>query len=339
MGKTALDEMSKDGAFKRTDSTFRNAISKDSKEFPPSAGRYHLYIAYGCPWANRCLAVLHIKGLQDAIGVSIVHPSWARTRPDDDADLHCGWQFVDPATTPTVPSVQGLGALSTEGCVPDTVNNARFVRDLYLMADPTDANPKYTVPILWDKESKTIVNNESSEIMRLLNREFNAFAKNPAVDLCPEALLPTIDACNEWTYGINNGVYKCGFATSQQAYDEAEAQLFDLMERAETLLSKQRYLAGGSMTEADIRLFVTLVRFDEVYVVYFKTNRKCLREFPNLFNYTKDVYQFPGVAETVNMQHIKMHYFTSHPKLNSYAIIPRGPGVDFLSVHDRDRFN
>mmetsp|Transcript_20832 Transcript_20832/g.45646 ORF Transcript_20832/g.45646 Transcript_20832/m.45646 type:complete len:339 (-) Transcript_20832:206-1222(-) len=333
--KTALDEMGSKGDFKRTDSIFRSTITKDG-EFPPAKDRYHLYVAYACPWANRALAVLYMKGLQDVIGVSVVHPTWAQTRPNIEGDVHRGWQFVDPEKVKTVTSAQQCGSFSTEGCVPDTVEGCRFVRDLYEITGTPGG--KYSVPILWDKQKRTIVNNESAEIIRFLNADFNEFATNPSLDLYPKALRPVIDEINLWTYEINNGVYKCGFATTQEAYDEAEGNLYATMDRAEEHLSTRRYLAGAAFTEADIRLFVTLVRFDEVYVVYFKTNRRCLREYPNLFNYTKDVFQQPGVAASVNMAHIKMHYFTSHEKLNTYAVIPRGPGVDFSSAHDRDRF-
>jgi len=338
-GKAGLVE-AVGGKFVRTDSTFRDFVAPDSATFPPAAGRYHLYVAHACPWANRCLATLYMKGLQDVIGVSVVHPTWARTRPDDPVDLHRGWQFADPATVATVSSAQGVGAFSTAGCVPDSLHGAKVVRDLYDIADPGGSTAKFTVPILWDKENNTIVNNESSEILRMLSSAFNAYATNPSLELYPEPLRPTIDAVNEWVYhGINNGVYKCGFASTQEAYDQAEEELFAAMDRAEALLSQQRYLAGDTFTEADLRLFMTLVRFDEVYVVYFKTNRKCVREYPNLFNFTKEVYQMPGVAESVNMEHIKMHYFTSHEKLNPFAIIPRGPCVDFSAPHDRARFS
>jgi len=334
MGKTALDEMGSKGEFQRTDSTFRNTISKDG-EFPPAAHRYHLYVAYACPWANRALAVLHMKGLQDIIGISVVHPTWAPTRPYVEGDVHRGWQFVDPAKVSTVTTAQQCGSFSTEDCVPDTVENCKFVRDLYDITGDTSC--KYTVPILWDKQKRTMVNNESAEIIRFLNFEFNEWAKYPSLDLYPKPLRKTIDEINSWTYEINNGVYKCGFATAQEAYDTAEKDLFAVLDRAEEHLSTRRYLAGSTITEADIRLFVTLVRFDEVYVVYFKTNRKCIREYPALFNYTKDVFQYPGVQASVHMPHIKMHYFTSHEKLNTYAVIPRGPGIDFAGPHDRER--
>eukprot|EP00238_Polyblepharides_amylifera_P009566 CAMPEP_0196574456 /NCGR_PEP_ID=MMETSP1081-20130531/4167_1 /TAXON_ID=36882 /ORGANISM="Pyramimonas amylifera, Strain CCMP720" /LENGTH=347 /DNA_ID=CAMNT_0041892481 /DNA_START=282 /DNA_END=1325 /DNA_ORIENTATION=- len=334
--RSALDEMAADGAFKRVLGTqFRSWIEEGGR-FPPASGRYHLYIAYACPWATRCLAVLYMKGLQDTISLSVVHPTWAASRPDTPDDIHRGWQFADPTEVSAIPSPQGCGSFSTEGCIPDTVNGCKFVRDLYEIAEAKGG--KYTVPILWDKQQKTLVSNESSEILRMLNSVFNSFAKHPALDLYPEPLRAKIDEINEWTYEINDGVYRCGFAQTQRAYDEAEEALFKNLDRAEQVLSTQRYLAGSVLTEADIRLYVTLVRFDEVYVVYFKTNRKCIREYPNLFNYTKDIYQTPGVGESTNMEHIKNHYFSSHEKLNTYAIVPRGPGMDFSSAHDRDRF-
>jgi len=238
-----------------------------------------------------------------------------------------------------MPSPNGSGAFTNEGCVPDTVEGCTYVRDLYDIAGAPPGT-RFTVPVLWDKQRRTIVNNESSEILRMLNSGFNHLASNPGLDLYPEHLRAAVDEANAWTYdGINNGVYRCGFATQQGAYDEAEAELFAALDRAEGVLSKQRYIAGDTLTEADVRLFMTLVRFDEVYVVYFKTNRRCIREYPNLSNYTRDVYQQPGVKETINMKHIKEHYFTSHPQLNHYAIVPRGPGTDFDAPHDRGRFS
>jgi len=201
----------------------------------------------------------------------------------------------------------------------------------------------WSVPVLWDTERKTIVNNESSEIVRILNSELNDHAARPDLDLNPPGLRDELDELERWVYdGINNGVYKCGFARSQEAYDEAERELFECLQRAEELLETRRYLAGDQITEVDIWLFMTLVRFDEVYVVYFKTNRKCVREFPNLSNYVRDLFQTPGIGESVNMEDIKTHYFTSHPHLNPFGIVPRGPAVDFGAPHgrrgDRDRF-
>ncbi|GFR42957.1 hypothetical protein Agub_g3954, partial [Astrephomene gubernaculifera] len=317
--RTALDETSKAGEFKRTEAGFRSKVEPGGR-FEPEAGRYHLYISLACPWACRCLAVLYMKGLEDAIGLSVTHPTWQRTRPDDPRDEHTGWVFRSPGDPPLASST-GHGSFGCEGCVPDTVNGVRCVRDLYEMAQ--DTTGKYSVPVLWDKKEKTIVNNESSEIIRIFNSSFNNVAKNPGLDLYPESLRGTIDELNAWTYPtINNGVYRCGFATSQAAYDAAFEELFSALDRCEALLAGRRYLAGPQVTEADVRLFQTLIRFDEVYVVYFKTNKRFIREYPNLSGYIRDLFQSPPLGRATDMSHIKTHYFTSHPRLNPHAIIP-----------------
>eukprot|EP00884_Botryococcus_braunii_P005107 jgi/Botrbrau1/14598/Bobra.242_2s0008.1 len=335
-GRTALEESSKEGAFVRKESTFRNWISAENERFKPEAGRYHLYISYGCPWASRCLMVRNLKGLEDVIGLSVTHPTWQRTRPDNPDDQHCGWTFASPGDPP-FSSPTGFGEICCDGCIPDTVNGVKYIRDLYDMAH--DQSGKYTVPVLWDKKEKTIVNNESSEIIRMFNYNFNHLAKKPELDFYPEELRESIDAVNEWVYpNINNGVYRTGFAKKQAPYEEAFRDVFGALDRCEEILSKQRYIAGDRFTEADIRLFVTLIRFDDVYVVYFKCNKQFLREYPNISNYVREVYQMPGVAASVNMQHIKNHYFTSHPLLNHYAIVPLGFGAWWAEPHDRDRF-
>eukprot|EP00850_Spirogloea_muscicola_P017732 SM000155S01661 [mRNA] locus=s155:247992:249920:+ [translate_table: standard] len=317
---TALAEMTSDGAFKRGESGYRDFITADgSSGFPAAAGRYHLYISYACPWASRCYAFLKLKGLEDAIGVTSCAPRWKKTREGQD---HMGWPF--PSTPGEVPDAD-----------PDPLNGAHFIRDLYEM---TDKNPKgkFSVPVLWDKEKKTIVNNESAEITRMFNDQFNAFAKRPELDLYPPELRATIDEVNAWVYdAINNGVYKSGFATKQKPYEEAVTALFEALDRCEDILAKQRYLAGDVLTEADVRLFVTLIRFDEVYHNHFRCNRKLIREYPNLFNYTKDMYQQPGIADTVNMMHIKEHYYGSHPSINPFGLVPVGPGIDYNTPHDR----
>lgn len=320
--KTALDEMSTTGAFVRTPSSFRDVVTADgSSGYPAVANRYHLYISYACPWASRCYAMIKLKGLDDVIGVTVVKPKWERTREGEE---HFGWAFA---------KFDG----EEPDCTPDPINGAKFVRDLYELANP-DAK-KFSVPVFWDKEKKTIVNNESADIVRFLNTEFNSLAKNPGFDIYPEALRGPIDAANEWIYpSVNNGVYRCGFATKQEPYEEAFKELFASLDRCEDILSKQRYIAGNQFSEADLRLFVTLIRFDEVYVVHFKCNKRFIREYPNLFNYTKDVYQFPGMAPTVNMYHIKKHYYGSHPSINPFGIIPLGLPIDYSSPHDRDRF-
>eukprot|EP00879_Flechtneria_rotunda_P000621 GHRR01000734.1.p1 GENE.GHRR01000734.1~~GHRR01000734.1.p1 ORF type:complete len:399 (+),score=90.37 GHRR01000734.1:149-1345(+) len=330
--RTALDEMGKTGEFKRTASGFRNQITPDG-HFKPEAGRYHLYISYACPWACRTVAAMHLKGLQDAIGLSVTHPTWQRTRADNTDDKHTGWTFVEP-DHPPLSSSTGHGSFSCEGCIPDTVNGAKFVRDLYEKSNDTIG--KYTVPVLWDKTEGVIVNNESSDILRMFNSVFNDIAKNPGLDLYPEHLRAKIDEINEWVYpAINNGVYRCGFATKQEPYEQAFKELFAALDKCEDMLSETRYIAGNQLTEADVRLFMTLIRFDEVYVVYFKTNKQFIHEYPNLREYVKDLYQTPGMAASVNIRHIKTHYFTSHPALNTYAIIPVGPGPWYEEPHNR----
>jgi len=240
---------------------------------------------------------------------------------------------------PNVANTLGHGSLDCDGaCVPDTVNGFKTLRELYDAAHDTFA--KYSVPVLWCKKEKAIVCNESEIIMEIFNTHLNDFAQHPKIDLFPQSLLADINSANSWIYPtINDGVYRCGFATKQPAYEEAFDALFASLDRLELLLSQQRYICGKSVTSSDIRAFVTLVRFDEVYVVYFKCNKKTIRDnYPNIFNYVKDIYQLPGVAKSVNMKHIKMHYYTSHHALNTYAIIPKGNPDDFSLPHNRGRF-
>lgn len=258
--RTALDEVSKDGAFQRKASTFRHWIETGGR-FEPEMGRYHLYVSLACPWASRVVAVMNMKGLKGVIGLSVVHPTWQRTRPEDPEDLHAGWTFAS-SDGPPFKNVDGKGSFPCDGCIEDTVNGVKYIRDLYELAQ--DTSGKYTVPLLWDKKEKTIVNNESSDLIRILNSSFNEFAGNPKLDLYPEDLRSDIDAANAWIYhSINNGVYKCGFATKQDAYNQAFKELFEGLDKAENILSRQRYLCGSQLTEADIRLFVTLIRFGE----------------------------------------------------------------------------
>lgn len=300
--RTALDELGKAGEFKRTEAGWRSSIEQGGR-FEPEAGRYHLYISYACPWANRCLAVLYMKGLEDAIGVSVVHPTWQRTRPDNPADEHTGWVFRSPSDLPLTSST-GFGTFPGTACVPDNVNHTQSVRDLYELAGDTIG--KYSVPVLWDKKDKTIVNNESSEIIRILNSAFNHLpsCKHPALNLYPEALRHAIDDVNSWTYPtINNGVYRCGFATAQGPYEQAFSELFASLDRCESILARQRYIASDVLTEADVRLFMTLIRFDEVYVVYFRCNRQFIREYPNICNYVRELYQIPEIGRSTNMYH------------------------------------
>ncbi|KAF8820912.1 putative Glutathionyl-hydroquinone reductase YqjG [Cardiosporidium cionae] len=342
--------VSTNGKFQRSESIFRRWIRAnpvDSSDFPAAAGRYHLFVAYACPWANRALALLYMKGLEKCISISVVHPTFIPTRP---GEAHVGWHFKSPGDPPLT-NTEGHGSIPCDEFLtggPDPVSGATFVRDLYeesaksLNLDAaTFARSYFSVPILWCKHLRQIVNNESSEIIRMLNSEFNEYASNSSLDLYPLSLRSSIEECNEWIYhGINNGVYTCGFSTTQEAYDAAVVSLFECLDKCESILSKQRYIAGPALTESDIRLFVTLVRFDEVYVVYFKTNCRCIREYPNIMNYCREIYQIPGVRKSVNMDHIKKHYFTSHSKLNLLAIVPKGPDTLKLlrEPHNRNRF-
>jgi len=326
----SLAEVDKAGAFKRTDATFRKWVKVGDPEHPPEAGRYHLYISHACPWANRCHTVMRMKGLEDVIGLSVTHPTWARTRPDDAADTHVGWVFKDPSDPP-VSSPAGFGSFPCQDTIPDTIHGYKYVRDLY----PADMATKFTVPVLFDKVTKTIVSNESAEIIKMFNKEFNA--KNPDLDLDPEDLQAEQEAVNEWIYPhINNGVYRCGFAQSQGAYEEAFDQVFAALDKCEDILTKQRYIAGDRLTLADIRLWMTLIRFDPVYVVYFKTNKKRIDEYPAIFNYVKEIWQIPEVKASTNPTHIKTHYFSSHPTLNPYAVVPKGAKMDMDAPHNRD---
>ncbi|EKX48075.1 hypothetical protein GUITHDRAFT_69037 [Guillardia theta CCMP2712] len=330
--RTTLDEMDESGELKRKKAAWCNWVEPGSESFPPEKDRYHLYISYACPWAHRCLILLKMKGLEDAIGVSVVHPTWQRTKPEEDE--HIGWMFRDPSDPP-VSNLNGHGSFPCTYCIPDTVNNAKSIRELYEIAG--DKEGKYTVPVLWDKKKKTIVSNESSDIILMFNSAFNSIAKNPDLDLYPEDLRKEIDEVNSWIYPrINDGVYRCGFAQKQDAYEKAFDALFESLDRVEEILSKKRYLVGDRITVADIRLFVTLIRFDPVYVVYFKTDQSRIDDYPNMFNYMKEIYQMPAIKPTVIFPHIKTHYLSSHPKLNYYGIIPKGRKVNLDTPHNRD---
>lgn len=312
-------------------------IVDTNAEFPAESGRYHLYVAYACPWAHRTLMTRALKGLEDAISVTVVHPIWQNTKPSE--DQHAGWIFgrEDGASFTNKDGSGGPFPSNFPGNTPDPFGSAKTIRDVYERVKDTDG--KYTVPILYDTKRDTIVSNESSEIIRMLNSEFNEFSKFPKLDLYPEGMRSAIDAVNDWVYpNINNGVYRCGFAKSQDAYDAAIADLTEAFDRIDGILQKQRFIAGDTFTEADVRLFVTLVRFDEVYVVYFKTNTRSVRYTDSILNYCREIYQMPGVKETVNMEQIKAHYYCSHPILNHYSIIPKG--ADFCAAleqpHNRD---
>jgi glutathionyl-hydroquinone reductase len=269
----------------------------------------------------------------------MVHPTWQKTSSDPN-DAHYGWVFGDPNSTQKWTNSKGLGGPFPPyypGNDPDPNIGATTIRDLYQRAG--DTHGRYTVPILWDKHLNTIVSNESSEIIQMLNSQFNEFAHHPDLDLYPQHLMDDIEAANEWIYpNINNGVYRCGFATTQEAYDRAIHELTMAFDRVTMILERQRYIAGNQITLADVRLFVTLLRFDPVYVVYFKTNTRSVIHTPALLNYCREIYQL--VTETVDMEQIKVHYFTSHPQLNCYSIIPRG--INFVALlqepHNRDNF-
>lgn len=305
-----------DGAFKRMDSTFRNWVTVDGQAgpsgvagFKAEAGRYHLYVSYACPWAHRTLIVRHLKKLQEVVSVSVVDPRMSEQ----------GWSFNH-----------------YPGASEDQVNGANYLYENYLKAQP-DFSGIVTVPVLWDKQQQTIVNNESSEIIRMLNSAFNQWG-DASVDLYPQALRDEINTINEQVYhGINNGVYKCGFATSQQAYEEAFDNLFAALDEINERLTSQRYLAGNQVTEADWRLFVTLLRFDAVYYSLFKCNKQHIADYPALSNYLRELYQWPGIAQTVNMDHIKTHYYYSLDQLNPGRIVPKGPGFDLTRAHDREQ--
>ncbi|KAL7474840.1 hypothetical protein ACHAW6_000791 [Cyclotella cf. meneghiniana] len=342
LARTALDEMGEDGSFKRRDASWRNWVSRaDDAKFPPEKDRYHLYVANACPWAHRTMITRAIKGLQDVISMTIVMPVWQHTKPGDPSDNHTGWTFADPESKPFANSI-GLGGpfpSSYPGNTPDPHLHAKNIREIYEKVGDKDG--KYTVPILFDKKLKTIVSNESSEIIQMLNSEFNDFSSFPEVDLGPAQLKKSMDDVDSWIYpSINNGVYRCGFAKSQQAYNKAIEELTAAFDRVEEILSKQRFITGDNFTLSDIRLFVTLLRFDEVYVVYFKTNTRAVANSAVLLNYCREIYQMNGVASTVNMAQIKEHYYCSHPDLNKFSIIPKG--TDFESLlkepHDRNRF-
>ena len=333
--RTALAEMAKDGAFARVDSVHRSTTVE------PVAGRYHLYVSVACPWACGALQAISIKGLNDVISHSITHPTWQRTRPDNPDDSHCGWVFRKASDEPLSNSNSHGSFSCDELCGSgDQIEGCSSIRDLYELSE--DTGGKYTTPVLWDKKLKKIVNNESTEILRIINKDFNELANNKSlglVDLYPEELEEEGNRLNDIIYpNINNGVYRCGFASSQAAYELAFKDLFDALDQMEELLSKQRYLCGSKFTWIDLRLFNTLIRFDEVYAVYFKCNKKLIREYPNLFNYTKDCYQVKGMSGAISMYHIKTHYYTSHVGLNQHSVVPLGNKIDYCSAHDRARF-
>lgn len=298
-----------EGRFVRSQTRFHGRIGPEGP-FAPAADRYHLYVSLACPWAHRTLIMRALKGLEHAIDISVVDHFMG----DD------GWRF-----DPSVP-----------GATEDKLLGTRFLREVYTHADPKYTG-RVTVPVLWDKQSGTIVNNESREIVRMLDHEFAGIAKRD-IDLAPAALRPEIERIIDAIYEpINNGVYKAGFATTQQAYDEAVHELFAALEHWEGVLGRQRWLAGERITEADIFLFTTLIRFDPVYHTHFKCNRKRIVDYPNLWGFVREIYQLPGVAPTCNFEHIRRHYYGSHPLVNPTRIVAIGPQLDLAAPHGRER--
>ena len=296
------------GRFVRTQTQFRNWITADGSAGPTGqagykaeANRYHLYVSLACPWASRTLMIRTLKGLEDMISISVVHPLM----------LEHGWTFEEG-----------------EGVIGDPIFQARYLHQVYTAVKP-DYTGRVTVPVLFDKKTKTIVNNESSEIIRMLNTAFDGLGAKPG-NYVPDQWLEEIDAVNDFVYHrINNGVYKAGFATKQEVYEEEVAALFEALDQMEERLAGQDYLVGNRLTEADIRLFTTLVRFDAVYFGHFKCNLKPLTAYPKLWAYTKRIYQLPGMAQTVNFDHIKRHYYGSHKTINPTGVIPMGPTLDW----------
>jgi putative glutathione S-transferase len=308
------DTKSTGGRFVRQPTQFRNWVTADGAPGPSGEGgfraepgRYHLYVSLACPWAHRTLIFRVLKGLEDLIGATAVDPYMGEN----------GWSFSDAH--------------------PDDLNGRRHLYEVYLLADPTYTG-RVTVPVLWDRQRRMIVSNESAEIIRMLNGAFDGVGGDASKDFHPEPLRGEIDAVNRVVYDtVNNGVYKCGFATSQQAYEEAYDALFASLDDLDARLGRQRYLAGDRLTEADWRLFTTLVRFDPVYVGHFKCNRQRIADYPNLSGYLRELYQVPGVAGTVNLDHIKRHYYGSHKTINPTGIVPKGPAMDLTAPHGRDR--
>ncbi|MGP5100042.1 glutathione S-transferase family protein [Psychrobacter celer] len=310
------DTKSSGGRFQREDAGFRNWVTADGSAGPSGVGgfkaepnRYHLYVSLACPWAHRTTIYRKLKGLEDMVSLSVVHPFMGDK----------GWTFA-----------------AGEGVIADPLHDADYAYEIYVATKP-DYTGRVTVPILWDKKNNTIVSNESSEIIRMFNTAFDEVGAR-AGNFLPAEKLAEIDEINDRVYtAVNNGVYKAGFATTQAAYEEAVTALFEALDMLEARLSQQRYLVGQTITEADWRLFTTLVRFDSVYFGHFKCNIRRIVDYPNLWGYLRELYQVPGVAETVNMTHIKQHYYGSHANINPTRIVPVGPAIDFHSPHQRDK--
>jgi len=316
-----FDKVSNDGEYVRKDSQFRHWITPDAQPgisgeggFAAEKGRYHLYVSYACPWAHRTLIFRKLKKLEKLISISVVHPFMDSQ----------GWDFKDD-----YPAATG-----------DSLYNLNRMYEIYTKAQP-DYSGIVTVPVLWDKKNETIVNNESSEIIRILNSAFNHLIEDEearVLNLYPDDKKNAIDKVNSLVYeNINNGVYRTGFATTQKSYEKAYKRLFTALDEMEEILSKQRYLTGDQITEADWRLFVTLIRFDAVYVGHFKCNKKRIYDYPNLYNFMLELYQWPGIAETVFFDHIKDHYYVSHDMINPTQIVPLGPEQDLNQKHNRGK--
>ncbi len=310
------DTKSTGGHFKRTETQFRHWVTPNGDAgptgdagFKAEAGRYHLYVSLACPWAHRTLIMRHLKGLEALISVSVVHPLM----------LEHGWTFGQ----------------DFEAATGDSLYHNDYLYQIYLRAMP-DYTGRVTVPILWDKQNNTIVNNESSDIMRIFNHAFDEVGAKPG-DYYPKDRQPEIDALNAWIYPqLNNGVYRAGFASTQEAYDEGVTEVFNALDRIEALLDKQRYLTGSQLTEADLRLWTTLIRFDPVYVTHFKCDRRRISDYPNIFAFMLDIYQTQSIADTVDFSHIRHHYYRSHGTINPYGIISTGPVEDLDAAHGRD---
>lgn len=312
------DTKTTQGRFERSKSQFRHWVTDDGSAGPTGKGgfkaepdRYHLYVSYACPWAHRTLIFRALRKLEAVISVSVVDYLMAEE----------GWTFY-----------------GTTGSTGDALFDLKRMHEIYTQADPNYSG-RVTVPVLWDKQRQTIVSNESSEMIRMLHTAFNAFGDD-TFDFYPESLRKEIDEMNDFVYEqVNNGVYRAGFATTQAAYDEAAGGLFSALDQLEACLSRRRYLVGNRLTEADWRLFPTLVRFDPVYVSHFKCSLRRIVDYPNLWGYTRELYQMPGVAETVKMDHIKGHYYKSHQMINPTGVVPEGPAIDYWAPHDRNRFS
>jgi len=319
--KSSWNSSIKNGEYQRKESQFRNWITANGNAGPSGRGgfkaeadRYHLYVSLACPWAHRTLIFRQLKGLEDIISVNVVHPVMHEK----------GWSFK-----------HDKASASLYGTTGDELYGDKFIAEKYLAQDPEYSGVN-SVPILWDKKDKVIVNNESSEIIRMFNSAFNGITGNQ-LDLYPEGLRDRIDEVNELVYhNINNGVYKTGFATTQEAYDKNVSALFGALDKVDDILSKQAYLAGSEITEADWRLWVTLVRFDSVYHTHFKCNRQLIEQYKHMYHYMLELYQMPGIASTFNEAHIKCHYYASHLSINPYGIVPVAHKQDWMAPHNRN---